>query len=42
MAMKERVEVASGQRGTDMLDAAVTWRDLVDLKLITAAKVPLP
>jgi hypothetical protein len=42
MAMKERVEVISGQRGTDMMLSAVTWEDLVSLKLIKANQVPLP
>jgi hypothetical protein len=42
MAMKERVEVISGQRGTDMLGSAVTWEDLVSLKLIKPSQVPLP
>jgi hypothetical protein len=39
MSMKERVEVLSGTRGLNT-DAAVTWQDLVDLKLITREQVP--
>jgi hypothetical protein len=39
MAMKERVEVLSGTRGFNT-DAAVTWEDLVDLKLIKQEQVP--
>jgi hypothetical protein len=42
MAIKERLEVLSGQRGTNMLASAVTWEDLVELKLIKATQVPLP
>jgi hypothetical protein len=39
MAMKERVEVMSGTRGF-ATDAAVTWDDLVQLKLIKPEQVP--
>jgi hypothetical protein len=39
MAMKERVEVLSGTRGFNT-DAAVTWGDLVELKLIRPDQVP--
>lgn len=38
-ALKEGVEVLSGQRGTK-LNAAVTWQDLIDLGLILASQVP--
>lgn len=39
MATKELAETLAGQRGLP-LDAAVTWEDLVSLKLITASQVP--
>jgi hypothetical protein len=39
MAMKENVEVMSGTRGFNT-DAAVTWADLVELKLIKPEQVP--
>ena len=42
MGTKELLETLAGQRGTNMLDSAVTWQDLVDLKLIKATQVPLP
>lgn len=40
LGVKERVEVLSGHRGR-VLDAAVTWGDLVDLGLIAHDQVPL-
>jgi hypothetical protein len=39
LATKERVETLSGTRGFPG-DAAVTWDDLVSLKLIKATDVP--
>jgi len=39
LSLKEGVEVLSGQRGGP-LNAAVTWQDLVDLGLVTPARVP--
>jgi hypothetical protein len=39
LAVKETVEVLTRQR-KPVLAAAVTWQDLVDLKLIPAGKVP--
>lgn len=41
MATKELAETLAGQRGAPT-EAAVTWGDLVDLKLIKAGQVPLP
>lgn len=38
--MKEITEVREGQRGSDYLDKAVTYRDLVTLGLITESQVP--
>lgn len=38
-AMKENLEILTGQRGS-RLASAVTWQDLVDLGLITADQVP--
>lgn len=38
-ATKAAVEIIAGTRGTQ-LNAAVTWQDLVDLRLITVAQVP--
>lgn len=40
MGMKETMEVREGRRGSDYLDKAVTYRDLVTLGLITEAQVP--
>lgn len=40
IALKGAVEVLVSRRGRK-LDAAVTWQDLVDLKLITPSQVPL-
>ncbi|HVQ48910.1 MAG TPA: hypothetical protein VMS92_02590 [Mycobacterium sp.] len=39
MGLKEIAEVLDGQRG-NMLDAAVTWQDLVDLGIVKPANVP--
>jgi hypothetical protein len=39
IALKETVETLTLQRGSP-LNAAVTWQDLVNLGLITAAQVP--
>lgn len=39
MALKERVEVLSGARGSAR-DMAVTWDDLVELGLIKPDQVP--
>jgi hypothetical protein len=39
MAMKETIEVLTAQRG-NRANAAVTWQDLVDLRLITPAQIP--
>lgn len=39
VATKELVETLAGQRGNPM-DAAVTWRDLVDLGLVIPAEIP--
>jgi hypothetical protein len=39
VALKENVEVLTSQRGPK-LNAAVTWQDLVDLKLILPTQVP--
>lgn len=39
LALKQAFEIHSHQRGTP-LNAAVTWQDLVNLGLITAAQVP--
>lgn len=39
IALKEGMEILSGSRGSK-LNAAITWQDLVDLRLITIAKVP--
>lgn len=39
MATKEMVEMLAGQRGT-ALDAAVTWDDLLRLKLIKKEQIP--
>lgn len=41
MALKEAVEVLQTHRG-DVLDGAITWRDLVAIGLITADQVPQP
>lgn len=38
--IKEITEVREGQRGSDYLDKAVTYRDLVTLGLITESQVP--
>lgn len=38
--LKEITEVREGQRGSDYLDKAVTYRDLVTLGLITESQVP--
>lgn len=38
-SMKEGIEILTGARGSK-LNAAVTWQDLVDLRLITIAHVP--
>lgn len=38
-AVKENVELLTGQRGTNVTPA-VTWQDLVDLGLIAADQVP--
>jgi hypothetical protein len=40
IALKETVETLTLQRGNP-LNAAVTWQDLVNLGLITAAQVPV-
>jgi hypothetical protein len=40
MSMKETIEVIAGRRGSDYLDKAVTYRDLVNLGLITESQVP--
>ena len=40
LAAKQAFEMLSRQRG-NIRNAAVTWQDLVDQGLITAAKVPL-
>ena len=39
LALKEGVEVLSAQRGSK-LNAAVTWQDLVNLRLIKPTQVP--
>lgn len=39
-SIKEILEVREGQRGSDYLDKAVTYRDLVSLGLITESQVP--
>lgn len=39
MGLKEIAEVLDGQRG-NMLDAAVTWQDLVDLGIVSPVNVP--
>lgn len=38
-SLKEGMEILAGARGTK-LNAAVTWQDLVNLRLITAGQVP--
>lgn len=38
--IKEIIEVREGRRGSDYLDKAVTYRDLVSLGLITESQVP--
>lgn len=38
--VKEILEVREGRRGSDYLDKAVTYRDLVTLGLITESQVP--
>lgn len=38
-ALKETVEILTQQRGDRAL-AAVTWQDLVDLKLILPSQIP--
>ena len=39
VALKENVEVLTSQRGPKR-SAAVTWQDLIDLKLILPTQVP--
>jgi hypothetical protein len=39
-ASKEVIETLTRQRGSP-LNAAVTWQDLIDLKLIVPAQVPI-
>lgn len=39
LAIKETIEILTRQRGNPLY-AAVTWNDLVNLGLITAAQVP--
>ena len=39
LALKERVEVLSGQRG-QAYDVAVTWQDLLDLQLVRKEDIP--
>ena len=39
-ALKENVEVLTSQRG-QKTHAAVTWQDLIDLKLILPTQVPM-
>ena len=39
MALKEAVELLSGQRGNTK-DVAVTWRDLMDQHIVTLEQVP--
>lgn len=39
LALKELTEVLAGQRG-EALDAAVTWRDLVELGIVKPDQVP--
>lgn len=39
VSTKEAIEVLAGTRGTK-LNAAVTWQDLVNLRLITVGQVP--
>lgn len=38
--IKETMEVREGVRGNDYLDKGVTYRDLVELGLITESQVP--
>jgi len=38
--IKETIELREGRRAKDNLDKMVTWRELVELGLITESQVP--